>query len=64
MSLEFYTNEELIDELKKRETFAGLIVYSPKNVKKADEHEEWCLAVRNLTPEQVMLLFEEFGQRI
>jgi hypothetical protein len=64
MNLEFYTNEELVQELSHRDTFAGVIVYSPKNVKQTETHQDWRLEVNNLKEDQVLYLFDEFKNRI
>ena len=41
MSLEFATNDELIKELMKRTTFAGVVVCSRKEKRDNEVHDNW-----------------------
>lgn len=41
MSLEFATNQELVEELMKRTTFAGVVVCSRKQHKDREVHDNW-----------------------
>jgi hypothetical protein len=51
--LEFYTAEELIKELLKRNTFVGLIVRSEQEHKiEGSIHRNWDITYINLTVEQ------------
>ena len=57
MELEFASNEQLIKELMKRQTFAGVVVCSRKERKDREVHDNWdvysCLNV-----EQTKLILE------
>lgn len=57
MNLEFCTNEELVLELMKRVTFAGLIVCSTKEKKDKVVHDDWGV-YSSLNLEQTKLILE------
>lgn len=61
MDLAFYTNEQLIDELTRRTTFAGIVISSEKDVKgKIVMHHNWNIQYSNGFKEsQVAELFED-----
>jgi len=64
MDLEFCTNEELILELTKRATFAGLIVCSSKE-KKDNEivHDDWGI-YSSLNLEQTKIILKKAEQTV
>lgn len=57
--LEFYTNQELIDELYKRQTFTGIIIASDKEGKCNTLHENWEISYCNLSEKQVFDIMQE-----
>jgi hypothetical protein len=61
MELEFYTTEELVDEIAKRTTFAGIILRSHKEVKNCSVtiHQNWDITYSKLTNQQVADLLED-----
>ena len=68
MDLEFYTNEELIEELVKRTNFLGTIIFSEKEYLNNDwGKEKRNFKVKfntNLTNKQVGKLLEHIAQHI
>lgn len=62
MDLEFFTTAELIDELAKRTTFAGIIIHSEKEAKNCNAvtiHQNWDITYSKLTNQQVAELLED-----
>jgi hypothetical protein len=62
MDIEFFTTPELIDELARRTTFAGIIIRSEKEAKNCDGvtiHQNWDITYSKLTNEQVADLLED-----
>lgn len=52
--LELYTTKELIEELVNRQTFAGVIIKSEKEVRNDNEPlNEWEIFAKNLSKEDV-----------
>lgn len=53
--LDFYSTKELIDEIAKRHTFAGIIFHSMKEARTNQNlvHEGWDIRYGNLTELQV-----------
>lgn len=62
MELEFCTTEELVDEIAKRTTFAGIILRSHKEAKNCSEvtiHQNWDITYSRLSAQQVADLLED-----
>lgn len=60
IDLEFYTTEQLIEEILSRSTFAGIIINSSKQVKNYDElHVEWFLQSQNLNIREIYSILKE-----
>lgn len=60
MSIEFYTSEELVQELSKRNTFVGIIIHSEKEHKAEHSlHKHWHVVSSNLTNEQALKLMND-----
>jgi hypothetical protein len=51
--LPYYTCEELINELRSRTTFAGIIFASQSEVRNQTLHKGWDIFYPNLTEQQV-----------
>ena len=65
MSLEYYTSAELIRELASRSTLAAIIVYSSKEVKGTDTHQNWMLDFTpTLQDEQVLDILAEITNQL
>lgn len=65
MNLAFYTTEQLIKELARRTTFAGIIIHSPREVKEINaEHQNWDLDFQNLSLEQIHTILSEITEQI
>jgi hypothetical protein len=62
MSIEFYTNEELLDELMKRPTFQGLIFYNGgEHDNQAEGNGKIKLRASKGLPVGDLMLFLRFG---
>lgn len=61
MDISFYTSSELIDELAKRTTFAGIIIRSEKEVKNCEPiiHQNWDITYAKLSAQQVCELLQD-----
>lgn len=60
MSIQFYTSEELIEELTKRNTFVGLIIKSTQEQKNYPSlHQNWDITFSKLTTKQVYELMND-----
>lgn len=62
MDVEFYTSSELIDELAKRSTFAGIVIRSEQEVKNNETptiHQNWDITYAKLTAQQVCELLQD-----
>jgi hypothetical protein len=62
MDIELCTTAELIEELGKRTTFAGVVIRSEKEAKNCDEvtiHQNWDITYSKLSNEQVANLLED-----
>jgi len=57
--LSYHTCEELIDELRSRNTFAGIIFASQTEVKNKTVHNTWNIFYPNLTEQQVCDILQE-----
>lgn len=59
--LEYYSTKELIEEISKRHTFAGVILHSFKEARTNQNlvHEGWDITYSNLTEEQVSELLSD-----
>ena len=61
--LDFYSSEELINELIQRTTFAGIIIRSKKEVKTTcEKHKSWCMST-NINPVMAHNLLDEITQQ-
>lgn len=58
MSLELATTDQLIEELFKRETFAGVIVYSPDTHRFNDQHHDKLIVRSSCEPVSIAHLLE------
>lgn len=61
MDLSFYTSNELIEELAKRATFAGIIIHSQNEVKNSEVtiHQNWDITYCKLSEQQVADLLQD-----
>lgn len=62
MDVELCTTNELIDELGKRTTFAGIIIHSGKEAKNCNTvtiHQNWDITYSKLSNQQVAELLED-----
>jgi hypothetical protein len=61
MDVSFYATTELIDELTKRSTFAGIVIYSEKESRgEITVHQNWNIAYSNgFANQQVANLLED-----
>lgn len=65
MELEFATNKELIKELLKRATFAGIIVSTSKEIENNNMTlDEWEFVCKNITPIHAKQLLEFVANKI
>jgi hypothetical protein len=62
--MELYTTKEIIEELSKRTTFAGIIIQSRKELKNDNPeiHGTWDITYCNLTPDNALKLLERTTQ--
>jgi hypothetical protein len=66
MPLEFCTTEELIEELRKRNTFLGVIVFSPQELLAAkwDNVRKFQVIVKNMTRKQAFSLLTDTAKSL
>tara|TARA_Y100000034_G_scaffold82375_1_gene98700 strand:+ start:4219 stop:4464 length:246 start_codon:yes stop_codon:yes gene_type:complete len=64
--LAFYTNEELVQELMKRETFLGMVVYadSPESISDDDIQADFKLYGKGFSPQQAQSLLSNIVDQI
>lgn len=62
MDIDFYTSSELIDEVAKRSTFAGIVIRSEKEVKNCESpmiYQNWDITYAKLTAQQACELLQD-----
>lgn len=59
MELEYCTNQELIDELMNRPTFAGIILHSADEQKQSNQVHDRFSLITKTSPKETLLVLEE-----
>ena len=64
-NLAYYTTDQLVGELIQRETFAGIVIRSPKEVRGSENHRDWDLYhTPNIDPRQVQTILKQFVKQL
>ena len=60
-----FTSGQLLEELLSRPTFAGFVVCSEEEAKRAKAHRRWCMTrSQNITIEQVRIVLKEMFNKL
>jgi len=65
--LSFFTNQQLIEELLRRTTFVGAVLFSKDPIKNGDWGDERTMTIQfndNLSPDEAIRLFEIAAERV
>jgi hypothetical protein len=60
--MDFYTTKELIEEISKRSTFAGIIIQKEIKNNPPDVNQTWDITYCNLSPDDAHKLLERTTQ--
>jgi len=65
MSIEFYTSDELVEELMKRKTFLGIIIRSEQEMtSNSGVPDGFQMGCRNVTPDQAITILKSITESL